>query len=78
MQFSESAYLKSILELQFEPLQLGYIVCQYDKIIYVKDFHQYILAHLFDVHQLFHLAPTKALVDEKQVNTVVLSCIKIK
>ena len=66
MQLSEIAHLKFFLELQFEPLQLGYIACQYDQIIHVGDCNQ----RLFDVQQLIRLALTKALFDEKQIGTV--------
>ena len=48
MQFYEIAHL-FILELRFEPLQLGYIAYQYDQIIYIEDCHQQKFTSLFDV-----------------------------
>ena len=78
MQLSEIAHLKFLLELRFELFQLGYITCQYDQIVHAKDCHQQIFIHLFDVQQMFRLALTKSLIDEKRIDTVTLSCMKIK
>ncbi len=56
MQLSKIAHLKFLLKLRYEPLQLGYIACQYDQIIHVKDCHQQI-----STQRLIRLAPTKPL-----------------
>jgi hypothetical protein len=73
MQFFEIAHLKFLLELRFEPFQLGYIVCQYDQIIHVEDCHQQLLTPLFDVQQMIRLAHIKILVNKEQINMVVSS-----
>lgn len=49
MQLSKIAHLKKNLELWFEPLQLGYIDCQYDQIVHVEGYHQQIFTCMFDV-----------------------------
>ena len=60
MQFSEIARLKFFLEFRFEALQLGYIVCQYDQIIHVEDYHQQIFTSLFDIQQMIRLTHVKS------------------
>ena len=49
MQLSKIAHLKFLLELQFEPLQMDYIPCQYDQIVRIKDYHQQMLTRFFYV-----------------------------
>ena len=50
---------------------IGYIDCQFDQIVHVEHCHQQILTCLFDVQWMIRLAPTKALVDEEWVDTMV-------
>lgn len=63
--------LNLLLDLQFEPLQLDYIVCQYEQFIQMGDCHQQIPTWLFDIQQMTNLAPPKALIDEEEIITVV-------
>jgi hypothetical protein len=49
---------------------LDCIACQYDQIVQVEDWHQQIRTRLFDVLRMIRLVPTKPLINEKRVDTV--------